>query len=233
MKPVKLLTIDDDAHVSELIKIYAARDGIEIYAADDGLSGLELAYDVEPDIVVLDIMLPGMDGWAVCEQLRKDFSTPIIMLSGKGESYDKLKGFELGVDDYVVKPFDSKELMARIRAVLRRTNPSLYHDEVVRLNELLLDRRHLQVTIHGENAGFAPKETELLYYMAVNQNRVFTRQQLLDQVWGYDYDCDPRTVDVHIKRIREKLRQYDASVAIETIRGVGYKCEAAKACVRA
>jgi len=223
MKPIKLLTIDDDAHVCELIRLYAEREGFEVTEANDGLDGLEMAYDVSPDIIVLDIMLPEMDGWAVCERIRKDFTTPIIMLSGKGESYDKLKGFELGVDDYVVKPFDSKELMARIRAVLRRTNPSLYHEEVVRLDELLFDMRHLQVKVQGENAGFAPKEIELLYFMATNRNRVFTRQQLLDQVWGFDYDRDPRTVDVHIKRIREKLRFFEVQSSIETIRGIGYK----------
>lgn len=223
MKPIKLLTIDDDPHVCELIRLYAEREGFEVNEASDGLEGLEMAYDARPDIIILDIMLPEMDGWTVCEGIRKDFGTPIIMLSGKGESYDKLKGFELGVDDYVVKPFDSKELMARIRAVLRRTNPSLYHDEVVRLDGLLFDMRHLQVKVQGENAGFAPKEIELLYFMATNRNRVFTRQQLLDQVWGFDYDRDPRTVDVHIKRIREKLRFHEVQWSIETIRGIGYK----------
>ncbi|MCQ6559496.1 response regulator transcription factor [Paenibacillus mendelii] len=223
MKPIKLLTIDDDAHVCELIRLYAEREGFEVSEANDGLEGLEMVYDASPDMIILDIMLPEMDGWALCERIRKDFSTPIIMLSGKGESYDKLKGFELGVDDYVVKPFDSKELMARVRAVLRRTNPSLYHEEVVLLDELLFDMRHLQVKVQGENAGFAPKEIELLYFMATNRNRVFTRQQLLDQVWGFDYDRDPRTVDVHIKRIREKLRFYEVQSSIETIRGIGYK----------
>jgi len=223
VKPVKLLTIDDDTHVCELIRLYGERDGLEVLAANDGMSGLQLAYDQVPDMIVLDIMLPEMDGWSVCQRIRKDFATPIIMLSGKGESYDKLKGFELGVDDYVVKPFDSKELMARIRAVLRRSNPSLYHEEMVRLDGLVFDLRHMLVTIEGENAGFAPKEIELLYFMASNRNRVYTRQQLLDQVWGFDYDGDPRTVDVHIKRIREKLRFYEVTGAINTIRGIGYK----------
>jgi len=223
VKPVKLLTIDDDTHVCELIRLYGERDGLEVLAANDGMSGLQLAYDQVPDMIVLDIMLPEMDGWSVCQRIRKDFATPIIMLSGKGESYDKLKGFELGVDDYVVKPFDSKELMARIRAVLRRSNPSLYHEEMVRLDGLVFDLRHMLVTVEGENAGFAPKEIELLYFMASNRNRVYTRQQLLDQVWGFDYDGDPRTVDVHIKRIREKLRFYEVTGAIDTIRGIGYK----------
>jgi len=223
VKPVKLLTIDDDAHVCELIRLYGERDGLEVLEANDGMSGLQLAYDQTPDMIVLDIMLPEMDGWSVCQRIRKDFATPIIMLSGKSESYDKLKGFELGVDDYVVKPFDSKELMARIRAVLRRSNPSLYHEEMVRLDGLVFDLRHMLVTVEGENAGFAPKEIELLYFMASNRNRVYTRQQLLDQVWGFDYDGDPRTVDVHIKRIREKLRFYEVTGAIDTIRGIGYK----------
>ncbi|MBB3112970.1 DNA-binding response OmpR family regulator [Paenibacillus phyllosphaerae] len=223
MKPIKLLTIDDDPHVCEIIRLYAELEGYEVVAAYDGLQGLELVYDETPDLIILDIMMPEMDGWAVCERIRKDFATPVIMLSGKGESYDKLKGFEIGVDDYVVKPFDSKELMARIRAVLRRTNPSLYHEDIVRMDELVFDMRHLQLTVRGENVGFAPKEIELLYYLASNRNRVFTRQQLLDQVWGFDYDRDPRTVDVHIKRIREKLRACEVSSSIETIRGIGYK----------
>ncbi|MFC4102332.1 response regulator transcription factor [Paenibacillus xanthanilyticus] len=223
MRPIKLLTIDDDDHVCELIRLYAELEGYVVYAAHNGAGGLELVYDESPDLIVLDIMMPEMDGWAASEHIRKDFATPIIMLSGKGESYDKLRGFELGVDDYIVKPFDPKELMARIRAVLRRTNPSLYHEEIVKLDELLFDMRHLQLTVNGENAMFAPKEIELLYYLASNRNRVFTRQQLLDQVWGYDYDGDPRTVDVHVKRIREKLRQFGIDCKVETIRGIGYK----------
>ncbi|GIQ69590.1 DNA-binding response regulator [Xylanibacillus composti] len=226
MKRIKLLTIDDDPYICEIIRLYAEKEGYEVLIAHDGMTGLALALDLEADLIVLDIMLPEIEGWEVCRRLKMDRNIPVIMLTGKGERYDKMTGFELGADDYVVKPFDSQELMARIKAVLRRSYPALCHDEVAAVSGLKLDLR--RYAVETENAAFTlpPKEMELLYFLVSHANRVFTRQQLLDQVWGYDYEGDPRTVDVHIKRIRERLVQPDQPWSIQTIRGVGYKLEA-------
>lgn len=223
MKPVKILVIDDDPNICELISLYGEKSGYQMSAALDGKDGLLKFYDDSPDLVVLDIMLPEMDGWEVCREIRKEKPTPVIMLTGKGESYDKIKGLELGADDYMVKPFDPKELMARIKAVLRR-GQVLSEQRKIRLPQLLIDQQQYKVLCRGQELTFPPKEMELLTFLAANPNRVFTRQQLLDQIWGFDFEGDPRTVDVHIKRIREKLGE-TTFWSLKTIRGIGYKFE--------
>lgn len=225
MKKIKLLTIDDDPYVCEIIRLYGNKEGFDVFAAHDGGSGIERVYTLKPDLIVLDLMLPEIGGFQVCEQIRKDYSIPIVMLTGRAESYDKIKGFDLGADDYVVKPFDPKELMARIKAVLKRTSPGVFHDEMVHMEGFIFDLQQNVVGTGETSIQMPPKEMELLYYLVSHPNRVYTRQQLVDQVWGYTFDGDPRTVDVHIKRIREKLKCHENQGAIQTIRGVGYKFE--------
>ncbi len=225
MKRIKLLTMDDDPYICEIIRLYAEKEGYEVYSAHDGMSGLSLALDQEVDLIVLDIMLPEMEGWEVCRRLKMERNIPVIMLTGKGERCDKMRGFDLGADDYVVKPFDSLELMARIKAVLRRTYPVLCHNEVAAVPGLQLDLRRYSVETEAASYTLPPKEMELLFHLVSNPNRVFTRQQLLDQIWGYDFEGDSRTVDVHIKRIRERLARPGQAWSIQTIWGVGYKLE--------
>jgi DNA-binding response OmpR family regulator len=224
-KKANVLIIDDDQNICELITLYAEKSGYLVKAANNGVEGLEMFYNSQYDLVILDIMMPEMDGWEVCKEIRKFDKTPIIMLSGKGENYDKLKGFDLGIDDYIVKPFDPNELMARIRAILRRTNEIFDVYEIVELPLLKIDPIQYKVICNRHEIVLPPKEMELLYFFASNSNRVFTRQQLLDQIWGLDYEGDVRTVDVHIKRIREKLGEPNPYWMIKTIRGVGYKFE--------
>lgn len=225
MSAIKLLIIDDDPNICELVKLYGEKNGYAVIIAYDGLEGLQKVYDEQPDLVVLDLMLPEMDGWNVCEQIREDYDTPIIMLTGRGESYEKIRGLEIGADDYLVKPFDPHELMARIKAVLRRMNPGLFDHEPLTYGTLMIDIMQYELQYLGRPIAMPRKELELLYYLASHPNRVFTRQQLLDQVWGYDYAGDPRTVDVHIKRIREKVGQETPEWRLKTIRGIGYKFE--------
>jgi DNA-binding response OmpR family regulator len=223
MADARILIIEDDPYICELIGLYLDREGFVYTAAGDGEDGLALFASEPPDLVVLDLMLPGLDGWSVCRRIRQDSRTPVLMLTGKGESYDKLKGFELGADDYLVKPFDPKELIARIKAILRRTKPE-FAREPIRHHDLLVDPERYVVVCGSTEMTLPPKEMELLHVLAATPNRVFTREQLLDRVWGYDFDGDPRTVDVHIKRLREKIGGSDL-YRIETIRGVGYKFE--------
>lgn len=218
-----ILVIEDDPYIGELIGLYLQREGFGFDVAGDGEDGWDLFSSVPPDLVILDLMLPSLDGWAVCRKIRAERSTPIIILTGKGESYDKLKGFELGADDYLVKPFDPKELMARVRAVLRRTMPG-FAREPIRIPDLTIDLDRYIVECCGSELTLPPKEMELLHLLASIPGRVFTRDQLLDRIWGYEFDGDPRTVDVHIKRIREKIGMTE-HYRIETIRGVGYKFE--------
>jgi DNA-binding response OmpR family regulator len=225
MRKVKLLVIDDDPNICEIVALYAENSGFTMINALDGVDGLVRFYDEQPDLVVLDLMLPEMDGWSVLREIRKTGKTPVILLTGKSESYDKIRGLELGADDYVVKPFEPQELMARVRAVLRRSLPQERDAEVIRLGELVIDKEQFAVVVRGHTFPLPPKEMEMLYFFACHPNRVFTRIQLLDQIWGFDYQGDPRTVDVHIKRIREKLRDCSAGWSIVTIRGVGYKLE--------
>ncbi|MCL6442121.1 MAG: response regulator transcription factor [Alicyclobacillus sp.] len=224
-KQVRILVVEDDPNICELITLYVEKDGYIVNIANDGITGLEMFYDNHPDLVVLDIMLPEMDGWEVCKEIRRFDKTPIIILTGKGESYDKLKGFDLGTDDYMLKPFDPNELMARMRAVLRRANPMLFTGEIIELPLLKIDMNQYKVLCDDQEIVLAPREMELLYFLASHANQVFTRQQLLDQIWGLDFDGDPRTVDVHIKRIREKLGDFGHYWRVKTIRGVGYEFE--------
>ncbi|MGM0867504.1 MAG: response regulator transcription factor [Bacillota bacterium] len=224
-RQVKVLVIEDDPYICDLIILYAEKSGYIVSVANDGMTGLEIFYDSPPDLVILDIMMPEMDGWEVCKELRRFDKTPIIMLTGKGESYDKLKGFDLGTDDYLVKPFDPNELMARIKAVLRRANPILDANEIIELPLLKINLKQYKVTCEKQEIVLPPKEMDLLYFLASHPNQVFTRQQLLEQIWGLAFEGDPRTVDVHIKRIRDKLGDSNSYWKVKTIRGVGYKFE--------
>ena len=225
MKIPYILIIEDDPLISDLLELYLQRYGFQYATAHDGASGLSRFYEGIPDLIVLDIMMPGRDGWSVCEEIRRTSTVPIIFLTGKGEGYDKLKGFSMGADDYLVKPFDPKELLARIRAVLKRTHPTLYK-EAVSFPELTVDVNEYRVAASGKDVGCTPKEVELLYYMASRPGKVFSRDELLQQIWGMDYFGDSNTVDVHIKRIRDKIGEHPVW-RIATIRGVGYKFEAA------
>lgn len=224
-RQVKVLVIEDDPDICELITLYAEKSGYSVSVANNGMKGLEMFYDNLPDLVILDIMLPEMDGWEVCKEIRRFHKTPVIMLTGKGESYDKLKGFKLGTDDYLAKPFDPNELMARLKAVLRRANPMFDANAIIELPSLTINLQQYKVTCNQQEIVLPPKEMELLYFLALHTNQVFTRQQLLDQIWGWDFNGDPRTVDVHIKRIREKLGEPSPYWKVQTIRGVGYKFE--------
>lgn len=224
-KPIKVLVIEDDSYICDLINLYAEKSGYKVSVANDGATGLDMFLESPPDLVILDIMLPEMDGWEVCKEIRRYDKTPIIMLTGKGESYDKLKGFELGTDDYLVKPFDPNELMARIKAVLRRANPTLDTNQIIELPMLEINLHQYKVIYDEKEIDLAPKEMELLFFLATHPNQVFTRQQLLDQIWSLDFEGDPRTVDVHIKRIRDKLGKPNSYWRVKTIRGVGYKFE--------
>lgn len=223
MRDIHILVVDDDPHICELIQLYGEKNGYRMTSAYDGMEGLRVYYEQSPDLVVLDIMLPEIDGWKVCQEIRRDKQTPVIVLSGKGESYDKIKGFDLGADDYMVKPFDPKELMVRVKAVLRRAYP--WMDKVIELPELKIDLKQYTVTCRGEVVAMPPKEKELLYLLACSPNQIFTRGQLLNQLWGVAFEGDPRTVDVHVKRIREKIGDHAPYWSLATIRGVGYKFE--------
>lgn len=223
----KILVVDDDQHIAELISLYLMKDGYDTQEVYDGKKALEAVTTYEPDLILLDLMLPGMDGYQVCAEVRKTSKVPIIMLTAKGETFDKVLGLELGADDYIVKPFDPKELVARVKAVLRRYEAGSAKEEeddgqVLRYPDLEINLSNYTVMYHGKNVDFPPKEFELLHFLASNPKRVFTREQLLDRIWGYEYAGDTRTVDVHVKRIREKLNQ-DDEWGIRTVWSVGYK----------
>ncbi len=223
----KLLIVEDDTYISEMEEVYLAKEGYDIKIAADGLEAISVFKMYEPDLVLLDIMLPHKDGWAVCKEIRQLSSTPIIMVTAKGEVFDKVLGLELGADDFMVKPFDMKELSARIKAVLRRYNS---HDNVsdtdaIKFDNIEISREKYELKLRGQSVDIPPKELELLYFLAANYNRVFTRDQLLDKVWGFDYLGDSRTVDVHVKRLREKLEGVSDKWNLKTVWGVGYKFE--------
>ena len=219
----KILVVDDDKHIAELISLYLEKEGYEAKEAYDGREAVKEIAALKPDLVILDLMLPGLDGYQVCAEVRKTSNVPIIMLTAKGETFDKVLGLELGADDYMVKPFESKELVARVKAVLRRYEPKQQEEaNILRYPNLEINISNYSVTYHGKSLEFPPKEFELLYYLAEHPNRVFTREQLLDQIWGYEYIGDTRTVDVHVKRIREKLNQED-EWGVLTVWSVGYK----------
>ena len=224
----KILIVDDDTNICELLRLYIAKEGFEASIANDGETALKMFDSVSPDLILLDIMLPGLDGWQVCRELRKKSSVPIIMLTAKGEVFDKVLGLELGADDYVVKPFETKEVVARINAVLRRSgknNGRQDDSKEVSYENLTINLTNYELRVKGQQVDTPPKEMELIYHLASNPNRVFTRDQLLDEVWGFDYYGDSRTVDVHVKRLREKLEGVSDKWALKTVWGVGYKFE--------
>ena len=224
----KILIVDDEENICELVRLYIEKEGFDAIIANDGQEAVAKFNKEKPDLILLDIMLPIKDGWQVCREIRAQSKVPIIMLTAKGETFDKVLGLELGADDYVVKPFEPKELIARIRAVLRRSADSV--DEKVDEDELSFDGLKInqstyEVYIDDKKVEMPPKEFELLYFLAKNTNKVFTRDQLLDEIWGYEFFGDSRTVDVHIKRIREKLEGENRTWALKTVWGVGYKFE--------
>ena len=225
----KILIVDDDENIAELISLYLIKECYETKIVHDGESALRIYPVFEPDLILLDLMLPGIDGYQVCRELRKDASVPIIMLSAKGEVFDKVLGLELGADDYIIKPFDSKELVARVKAVLRRYQPARQEEpkssaKIVEYPDLVINQTNYSVLYQGHPVDMPPKELELLYFLASSPNQVFTREQLLDHIWGYEYIGDTRTVDVHIKRLREKIKDHP-SWSLSTVWGIGYKFE--------
>ena len=224
----KILVVDDDLNICELLKLYLENENYTVYTANDGQAAVEAFASKSPDLILLDIMLPKMDGWQVCREIRKTSSAPIIMLSAKGETFDKVLGLELGADDYVTKPFDAKEVVARIKAVLRRTKDdadSPTEKKTVVYDKLEINIVNYELKVDGVVIDTPPKELELIYHFASNPNRVYTRDQLLDEVWGFEYYGDSRTVDVHVKRLREKLEGVSDKWALKTVWGVGYKFE--------
>lgn len=225
----KILIVDDDANIAELISLYLTKECFDTMIVEDGESALRAVDTFAPNLILLDLMLPGIDGYQVCREVRSSSSVPIIMLSAKGEIFDKVLGLELGADDYMEKPFDSKELVARVKAVLRRYKPAAAVPakpavECVEYPDLTINKTNYSVMYMGKNVDMPPKELELLYFLAASPNQVFTREQLLDHIWGYEYIGDTRTVDVHIKRLREKIKD-NPHWAIATVWGIGYKFE--------
>lgn len=233
----KILIVDDDTNIAELISLYLTKECFDTEIVEDGEAALTAFKEFSPDLILLDLMLPGIDGYEVCREIRKTSNIPIIMLSAKGEIFDKVLGLELGADDYMIKPFDSKELVARVKAILRRyknttaaqptTNTPANiapQSDYVEYPDLLINLTNYSVTYKGKNIDIPPKELELLYFLASSPNQVFTREQLLDHIWGYEYLGDTRTVDVHVKRIREKIKDHD-SWSLATVWGIGYKFE--------
>ena len=222
----KILIVDDDTNICELLRLYIEKEGYSTAIAYDGEQALELFEREQPNLILLDIMLPKLDGWQVCREIRKTSDCPIIMITAKGEVFDKILGLELGADDYVVKPFEAKEIVARVRAVLRRVG-SNDEETIKQVNwdKLSINLTNYELKVNGEAVDTPPKEMELLYHLASNPNKVFTRDQLLDQVWGFEYYGDSRTVDVHVKRIREKIDGVSDKWELRTVWGVGYKFE--------
>lgn len=227
MSTGKILVADDDRNICELLRLYLEKEGYSVVLANDGEEAM-LRFSAEnPDLILLDVMMPKLDGWQVCREIRKKSDCPIIMITAKGETFDKVLGLELGADDYVVKPFDSKEIVARIKAVMRRTGKSSSENNIkeVSYDKLVVNMTKYELKVDGRVVDTPPKELELLFHLASNPNRVYTRDQLLDEVWGFEYYGDSRTVDVHIKRLREKLEGVSDKWALKTVWGVGYKFE--------
>jgi len=225
----RIMIVDDDNNIAELISLYLTKECFDTKIVNDGESALREYDNFAPNLILLDLMLPGMDGYQVCRELRQRSSIPIIMLSAKGEIFDKVLGLELGADDYIIKPFDSKELVARVKAVLRRFQPDKPDTEkqagkVMEYPDLIVNQTNYSVLYRGETVDMPPKELELLYFLSASPNQVFTREQLLDHIWGYEYIGDTRTVDVHIKRLREKIKDHE-SWSLATVWGIGYKFE--------
>ncbi|MDY3618129.1 response regulator transcription factor [Agathobaculum sp.] len=220
----KILLVEDEANIRELLRLYLEREGYTILEAENGVEGVKLWKSEKPDMLLLDVMMPVMDGWAVCKEIRETSDVPIIMLTAKGETMDRVSGLEMGADDYIVKPLDMREVIARVRAVFRRMAPD-ETPEKISFDKLTIDKQAYDLIIDGKRVDAPPKEIELLYFLASSPNRVFTRAQLLDDVWGFDYFGDTRTVDVHVKRLREKLEDVSDKWELKTVWGVGYKFE--------
>ena len=222
-----VLIIEDETNIADLLKIYLKKEGYRVETAPDGGEGLKLFRSLKPDLVLLDLMMPVMDGWEVCKAIRAESQTPVIMLTAKSETDDKVAGLKLGADDYITKPFEMKEVLARIEAVLRRSEPAAPEAPTRRLSfdKLTIDMDSFELIVDGKKVDTPPKEMELLFYLASSPNRVYTRNQLLDEVWGFDYFGDSRTVDVHVKRLREKLEGISEQWNLKTVWGVGYKFE--------
>ena len=228
MSMEKIMVVDDDINICELLRLYLEKEQYTVVIANNGNEAIAKFSSENPDLILLDVMMPGLDGWQVCRELRKSSNVPIIMLTAKGETFDKVLGLELGADDYVVKPFDTKEIIARIKAVLRRTVNSAQPESSVRevsFDKLVVNMTKYELKVDGKVVDTPPKELELLFHLASNPNRVYTRDQLLDEVWGFEYYGDSRTVDVHIKRLREKLEGVSDKWSLKTVWGVGYKFE--------
>ncbi|MBQ7958719.1 MAG: response regulator transcription factor [Oscillospiraceae bacterium] len=223
----KILVVDDDINICELLRIYLEKEGYTVILAHDGEKGIEKFNATKPDVILLDIILPVMDGWQVCREIRKKSNVPILMVTAKSETFDKVLGLELGADDYIVKPFDAKEVVARIKAVYRRAGQTAPETESkeVSYDKLQVNMTRYELKVDGKVLDTPPKELELLFYLASNPNRVYTRDQLLDEVWGFEYYGDSRTIDVHIKRLREKLEGVSEKWVLKTVWGVGYKFE--------
>ena len=224
----RILIVDDDTNICELLRLYLEKDGFQTDIVTDGIKAIEVFHSVNPELVLLDIMLPGMDGWQICREIRKTSQTPIIMLTAKGETFDKVLGLELGADDYITKPFETKEVIARIKAVLRRSSSVSSTTETtkeVNFDKLSINLTNYELKVDGKAIDTPPKELELIFHLANNPNRVYTRDQLLDEVWGFEYYGDSRTVDVHVKRLREKLEGVSDKWELKTVWGVGYKFE--------
>ena len=224
---VSVLIVEDDRNIAELLQLYLEKEGYAVITAEDGGKGLEKFRTIKPDLVLLDVMMPVMDGWAVCKAIRAESQVPIIMLTAKGETDDKVAGLKQGADDYITKPFEMKEVLARIEAVLRRVSGVAAETRSRRItfDKLSIDMDSFELIVDGKKVDTPPKEMELLFFLASSPNRVYTRNQLLDEVWGFDYFGDSRTVDVHVKRLREKLEGISESWSLKTVWGVGYKFE--------
>ncbi len=224
---ISVLIVEDDRRIAELLELYLKKEGYAVQLAFDGGQGLSLFRSTQPDLVLLDVMMPVMDGWAVCKAIREESAVPVIMLTAKSETEDKVTGLKMGADDYITKPFEMQEVLARIEAVLRRSKPNANTPKSRRLtfDKLCIDMDAFELTVDGKKVDTPPKEMELLFYLASSPNRVYTRNQLLDEVWGFDYFGDSRTVDVHVKRLREKLEGISDQWCVKTVWGVGYKFE--------
>ena len=222
--PKKILIVEDEANIRELLRLYLEREGYAVIEAENGVEGIKQWKSEKPDMILLDVMMPVMDGWAVCKEIRAESDVPIIMLTAKGETADRVSGLEMGADDYIVKPLEMPEVIARVRAVFRRMAPDEAPEKLF-FDNLVIDKQAYDLVIRGKRVDAPPKEIELLYYLASSPNRVFTRAQLLDDVWGFDYFGDTRTVDVHVKRLREKLEGVSDKWELKTVWGVGYKFE--------
>ena len=222
--PKKILIVEDEANIRELLRLYLEREGYTVLEAENGVEGIKKWKSDKPDMLLLDVMMPVMDGWAVCREIRAESDVPIIMLTAKGETADRVSGLEMGADDYIVKPLEMPEVIARVRAVFRRMAPD-DAPEKLSFDNLVIDKQAYDLVIKGKRVDAPPKEIELLYFLASSPNRVFTRAQLPDDVWGFDYFGDTRTVDVHVKRLREKLEGVSDKWELKTVWGVGYKFE--------